>query len=102
MKEIDPTKQLSDIVMFNGASNVQLAGRLLNVYYTKLTVIRCVEHTVPLFFNDFRVTIVNQIISPHKMIYNCLVLVYIKSIVTYLNINIKSFAIKTLFFFRRN
>ena len=29
MKEIDPTKKLPDIVMFYGASNVQLVGRLL-------------------------------------------------------------------------
>ena len=29
MKEVDPTKTLSDIVMFDGALNVQLAGRLL-------------------------------------------------------------------------
>ena len=26
MKEVDPTKTLSDIVMFDGALNVQLAG----------------------------------------------------------------------------
>ena len=28
MKEIDPAKQISDIVMFDGASNVQHSGRL--------------------------------------------------------------------------
>ena len=33
MKYIDPTKQLSDIVMFVRYSNVQLSGRLLKVYY---------------------------------------------------------------------
>ena len=71
MKEIDPDKTLSDIVMFDGASNVQLAGRLLKVNYPKLTVICGVEHTVLLFFNYFsKITIVNQIISAHTMIYN--------------------------------
>ena len=46
MKEIDPTKKSSYIVMFDGALNVQLAGRLLESHYPKLTVIHCVEHTV--------------------------------------------------------
>ena len=71
MKEIDPAKTLSDIVMFDGDSNVQLAGRLLKVHYTKLTVMHSVEHTVSLFFNDVsKIPILNKIISSHKMIYN--------------------------------
>ena len=32
MKEIDPTKQLLDTVMFDESSNVQLSGRLLNCF----------------------------------------------------------------------
>ena len=51
MKEIDPAKKLSYIVMFDGASNVQLAGRLEKVHYPKLTFMSVVEHTVLLFFN---------------------------------------------------
>ena len=46
MREIDPVKNLTDIVMFNGASNFQLGGILLKVHYPKLTVMRGVEHTV--------------------------------------------------------
>ena len=46
MKEIDPGKKLIDIIMFDGASNVQLGGKLLKVHYPKLTVMRGVEHTV--------------------------------------------------------
>ena len=46
MKEIDPAKKLIDIVMFDGASNLQLGGRLLKVHYTKLIVMRGSEHTV--------------------------------------------------------
>ena len=50
---------------------MQLLGRLLKVHYPKLTVIRGVEHTVLLFFNDVSKTpIVNKMISDHKMIYN--------------------------------
>ena len=69
MKEIDPAKTLSDIVMFDGDSNVQLAGRLLKVNYPNLTVMRGVERTVSLFFNDVsKIPIVNQRISSHKTI----------------------------------
>ena len=56
--------------MFDWASNMQLAGRLLKVHYPKLIVMRGVEHTVSLFFNDFsKIPIVNQIIYAHKIIY---------------------------------
>ena len=96
MREIDP-KKIIDIVMFGGALNVQLGGNLLKVHYPNLTVMRGVEHTVSLFFNDVsKITIVNQIISAHTMIYNILVMVYITSLIPYLNPNLKSFTIETL------
>ena len=70
MKEIDPAKTLSDIVMFDGSLNVQLAGRLLKVHYPKLTFMRGVEQIVLLFFNDvYKITILNQVISAQNMIY---------------------------------
>ena len=46
MKEIDPSKKLTDVVMFDGVSNVKLAGKLLKVHYQKLTVMRGVEQKV--------------------------------------------------------
>ena len=46
MREIYPGKKLTDIVMFDGASNVQLGRKLLRVHYPKLTVMRGVENTV--------------------------------------------------------
>ena len=52
MKKIDPAKTIADIVMFDGSLNMQLAGILLKVHYPKLTVMRGVEHTLSLFFND--------------------------------------------------
>ena len=54
MKEIDPRKLLTDVIMFDGASNVQLGGKLLKVNYPKLTVMRGVEHTVSLFLMIFQ------------------------------------------------
>ena len=57
--------------MFDGASNVQLGEKLLKVHDPKLKVMRRVEHTVLLFFNDVsKIPIVNQMIYAHKMIYN--------------------------------
>ena len=49
---------------------MKLVGSLLNMHYPKLTVMRGVEHTVSLFFNDFsKITIVNKMIYAHKIIY---------------------------------
>ena len=81
MKEIDPAKTLSDILMFDGALNVKLAGRLLRLHYPTMTLMCSVEHTLKLFFND-----VSKI----------LVQVYTTSLITYLNPNLKSFTIETL------
>ena len=39
-------QKLSDIYLFDGASNVQLGGRCLKGNYHKLTVMPSVEHTV--------------------------------------------------------
>ena len=76
---------------------MQIGVKVLKVHYPKLIVIRGVEHTVPLFFNDVsKIPIVNQMISAHNMIYNVLVLVYITSLIPYLNPNLKSFTIETL------
>ena len=50
---------------------VKLAGELLKIHYPNITVMRGVEHTVSLFFNDVsKIPFVNQMISAHKAIYN--------------------------------
>ena len=46
LEEVDAAKKLSNIVMFDGSSNVQLGARLLKVNHQKFIVIRGVEHTV--------------------------------------------------------
>ena len=57
--------------MFDGASNVDLAGELLETHYPNISVIRGVKHTVSLFFNDVsKIPVANQIITSHKAIYN--------------------------------
>ena len=57
--------------MFDGASNVQLAGELLKILYPKISVMRGVEHTLLLFLNDVsKIPVVNQMITAHKAKYN--------------------------------
>ena len=57
--------------MFDGAANVKLAGGNLKIYYSKLTLMCRVEHTVYLLFNDVsKIPIANQMILAHKAIYN--------------------------------
>ena len=71
IKIIDPHKSITDVFMFDGASNVQLAGELLKIHYPNISVVCGVEHTVSLFFKDVsKIPVVNQMITAHKAIYN--------------------------------
>ena len=57
--------------MFDGATNVHLAGELLKINYPNISVMRGVEHTVSLFFNDVsKIPVLNHMITAHKAIYN--------------------------------
>ena len=59
MRKIDPDKFITDVFMFDGASNVQLGVDLLKFYCQKLTVTRGVEYNISLFFNDVsKITII--------------------------------------------
>ncbi len=46
--EIGPNKELIDLVVFNGAANIQKAAQLLEENYPRATVQTCIEHTVAL------------------------------------------------------
>ena len=71
MSKIDPHKSITDVVMFDGVSNVQLAGELLKIHYLNISVMIGVEHTVSLFFNDVsKIQVVNQMIRAHNAIFN--------------------------------
>ena len=64
-------KSITDVFVFDGASNIQLSGELLITHYPKVSVMRGVEHTVSLFFNDVsKIPVLNQMITDHKAIYN--------------------------------
>ncbi len=48
MKEIDPNKEFIDLVVFDGAANIQKVAQLLEEHYPRVTVQTCIEHTVAL------------------------------------------------------
>ena len=83
--------------MFDGASNVQLAGKLLKIHYPKVSVMRGVEHIVSLFFNNFSERPgLNQMITDQGQYITYLVLEYITNLILYSNQNHMSFTIETL------
>jgi hypothetical protein len=64
--KLDPLSTRIDSVFFDGASNVQKAGRLLEAKYPRIHVQTCAAHAVSLFFSDlfkdmwqFRLLLVN-------------------------------------------
>jgi Protein of unknown function (DUF 659) len=66
IQKLDPTSTRIDSVFFDGASNVQKAGRLLAAKYPRIHVQACAAHCVSLFFSDictklwqFRLLLVN-------------------------------------------
>jgi hypothetical protein len=45
-------KGVVDLVLFDGASNVQKAGRILAIHHPRITVVHGAEHVTSLFFKD--------------------------------------------------
>lgn len=52
IEKLDPEGLRVDCVFFDGASNVQKAGRLLAAKYPRIHVQTCAAHSVSLFFSD--------------------------------------------------
>ena len=50
--KLDPLSTRIDCVFFDGASNVQKSGRLLEAKYPRIHVQNCAAHSVSLFFSD--------------------------------------------------
>ena len=50
----DPTKTLTDIVYFDGdcGSNMQLAGKIIETVFPRVTVVHAAEHLLALVFSD--------------------------------------------------
>ena len=70
MKEIDPTKELIDVLYFDGASNVQKAGKILALHYPRVTCLHGAEHVIALFFSDLgKIPFMNLLMKVYKLVY---------------------------------
>lgn len=62
MKKLDPKRNIIDMVIFDGASNVQKAGNLIEKEYPMVTVVHGAEHVVSLFFSDVAKTDIGKLL----------------------------------------
>jgi hypothetical protein len=59
-----------DLILFDGAANMQKAGRVLATKYKRLTVLHGAEHVMSLFFNDiFKIPEIRIFMKICKIIY---------------------------------
>ena len=71
LADVDPKKDLTDLVLFDGATNVQKAGEVIQARYPRVTVLRGAEHVVSLFFKDVaKIKAIDKMIKQYKMIYH--------------------------------
>ncbi len=70
MKRLDPQKKVIDLLYFDGATNVQKAGRILCAKYPRATCLHGSEHVVSLFFNDIsKIPAIKSLIHFYKKVY---------------------------------
>jgi hypothetical protein len=62
LNEIDPKKELIDLVAFDGTLNIQKAAKLMAEHFPRVSVIAGLEHTVSLIFGRFMNTEVLSVI----------------------------------------
>jgi hypothetical protein len=63
INHLDPYQIATDIVLFDGASNVQKAGRILENHYPRVTCVHGAEHVVSLFFSDVAKTVPGMLLK---------------------------------------
>ena len=70
IRSLDPNGFYSDVVFFDGASNVQLAGQILAEHFPRMTCLKGVEHCVALLFTDLaKIDVVKDTIFRHNRMY---------------------------------
>jgi hypothetical protein len=52
IKAMDELKDKADIIFFDGGSNFQLAGRIIEAEFPRVTVVHGLEHVLSLVFED--------------------------------------------------
>lgn len=67
---LDPRGTHLNAVLFDGASNVQKAGRVIEARYPQVSVLHGIEHVVSLFFSDVcRLPFVKFLILNYRRVY---------------------------------
>ena len=70
LKKHDEFKKLTDCVFFDGASDVQKAGRIIQSVYPNTTVLHGVEHVCALFARDVcNLPAIKAVIDRYKLLY---------------------------------
>jgi hypothetical protein len=69
LKEIDPHRELIDLITFDGAGNVQNAAKLLTLHFPRASVGPAIEHVVSLVFDKvMRIRPINELCRIAKMV----------------------------------
>jgi hypothetical protein len=69
LKEIDPQRELIDLITFDGAGNVQNAAKLLTLHFPRASVGPAIEHVVSLVFDKaMRIRPINELCRIAKMV----------------------------------
>jgi hypothetical protein len=70
IEELDPHSYQLNLIIFDGASNVQKAGRLIEARHPQVSVFHGAEHVVSLFFSDVaKIPFVNSVICNYRRVY---------------------------------
>ena len=70
IRSLDPTGYFTDVAFYDGASNVQKGGRILETQFPRLKSLKGVEHCMALFFSDLaQVPIVKDTILRQSRLY---------------------------------
>jgi hypothetical protein len=67
----DPNNQktdhqgIVDLVLFDGARNVQIVGKIVSITYPRITIVHGAEHVVSLFFKDIftKMPVLDQLLT---------------------------------------
>jgi hypothetical protein len=70
IEELDPTKTVTDLVLFDGAANVQKAGAVIAAKFPRATVLAGAEHVTALFFADIaKNSLISNLIAFYRKVY---------------------------------
>jgi hypothetical protein len=70
IEALDPNGLHLNAILFDGASNVQKAGRVIEAKYPQVSVLHGIEHVISLFFSDVsRLSFVRYLIINYRRVY---------------------------------